>query len=35
MDKININKIAEMSDDEILDISVKRPCHPLGAGFLS
>jgi hypothetical protein len=33
MDKLNIEKIAEMSDDEILDVSVKRPHHPLGTGF--
>lgn len=33
MDKLNIAKIAELSDDEILDLSVKKPHHPLGTGF--
>ena len=32
MEKITLKKIAEMSDDEVYNLSIPRPNRPLGTG---
>ena len=34
MEKITLKKIAEMSDEEVLNLSMPRPFHPEQRGFM-